>query len=541
MEPLFDHPLVRETRRHTIRVIRRHFPEISSCNHDRILVLRKYVESAPERFYNTSVFRTFLDWIQKTNQNDNSKLREYFSANSAALDRAFLHLQEVNTFDWHDDDYDHSNKYELIRFIDRQVHPTYLRLVEAVYAPFIRIMAYFSRLDRGKPTDDLNQLWNCVEELSRANMDLIVRPYNHLVRNAIAHGGITYLEDQIRYQDIHRGKVREATYSLSEVVRLCDDMLDTCNGLALALTVFLLINQGSGYVVPRQLLLDELREETLMPWWHIVGCTPMEIGEEIGDRKQLVIHVRVQTFDKRKVLWSAFQTAILAEQLIPDFDRYFLSLHSTVALPGWAAFDGTKLRQIRVRKDRTLADYKDALEGGLLFYVPKWRLPSILRWLETIYMTIKLLWPHYMREWRERLGMPSICVRNARIHRNGWIAVLQADVVSLSTTTTLDQETIRKLRARIISLSAREARRRAQFLSITRYLPIGFARVSVFAKDYRRRRLQSFGLRQDLICAIQMRRVSRIVAPALSGSTVEVIGRYRIEWNRAWLQQCARS
>src|SRR5690606_3808484 len=131
LEPLFDHPLVRETRRHTIRVIRRHFPEISSCNHDRILVLRKYVESAPERFYNTSVFRTFLDWIQKTNQNDNSKLREYFSANSAALDRAFLHLQEVNTFDWHDDDYDHSNKYELIRFIDRQVHPTYLRLVEA--------------------------------------------------------------------------------------------------------------------------------------------------------------------------------------------------------------------------------------------------------------------------------------------------------------------------------------------------------------------------------------------------------------------------
>ncbi len=70
----------------------------------------------------------------------------------------------------------------------------------------------------------------------------------------------------------------------------------------------------------------------------------------------------------------------------------------------------------------------------------------------------------------------------------------------------------------------------------TRYLPVGYARVSVFSTDFRQRTLINFGLGAELVCTLQLRRIRRIQSPDLMGSTVENSGSWRVAWNQAWLE-----
>lgn len=523
-----QHDPVRKDAHDGLRVeIRRRFPEISSCHHDSILLLSKYLQRKPERFYSSVAFQMFLGWLQRRDCTSRSQLQQYLLDEEAELSRAFLHLQEINSLDWHDRRLELED-YELVQFLDREVHPTYLRLTEAVYAPLTRIAAHFSRLDHGKGTQKLD-VFNIVEELPRASLKDITSPYEKLVRNAIAHGGITFLQNTIRYQDKNGKQCEYLTY---DVIRLCDDMLDTCNGLALALSLFLLSRQSDGYSLPRQLLIDELKEETRSPWWEIIGCTP---GEIINRKKQLMIHVRVRTYDYLVVLYYSIRSAVLAERFAPGYDRYFFGLQSPCALPGWAIFDGGILRQLRANSRATLEDYGKAIVDRMVFYVPKVKLPSIVLKVMRILTIYRAKWPLEMAKIREQLGLPVLDIRNSHIHRNGWGLVLRADVVLHTPDPAVTQEIIRKNLGRLMRSALRDARRSLPLYSVTRYLPLGFARVAVFRRDYRARRLGSFGLGEDLIGTVQVSRIRRIKAPDISGATIEVIGRFRVAWNKAWL------
>jgi hypothetical protein len=73
-------------------------------------------------------------------------------------------------------------------------------------------------------------------------------------------------------------------------------------------------------------------------------------------------------------------------------------------------------------------------------------------------------------------------------------------------------------------------------LSGSAYLPLGYAHVAVFRRDYRRRRLSGFGLGNDLVCTVRLQRIRRIKSPDVLGSTVETMGKWRIAWNKAWLE-----
>lgn len=529
---LLNNPLLKATNARVRANIRRKFPELTSCPHDQILALGKYVHHLPERYFSTVAFRTFLTWLQKRDQSNRLELKDHLITEEADLNRAFLHLREINSLDWHDQPAE-LDEYDMVHFVDREVHPTYLRLTEAVYAPIARIAATFSRLDRGKGTHNLD-VYNVVEELPRASLSDITPPYNNLVRNGIAHGGITFLQDKIRYQD---KKGNEGEYGTGEIVTLCDDMLDTCNGLALALSLFLLSPKSDGYSLPRELLLDELREETRSPWWEIVGCT---LGEIIGNRKQLMIHVQVRTFDYRTVLFFCLRSAILAEVFASGFDRYFFALRSPFALPGWAAFNGCTLGELRSNPDVKLDDYASAVEDGMIFFVPKVKVPSGLSRLTfrviAFITSFRLHWPLAISDIRERLGIPDIRVRTSHIHRNGWRVVLRGAVVLESPSNAeVDQDAVRHNTGRVIKAALRQARRKLPVYSITRYLPLGFARVAVFCQDHRRRRLASYGLGGDLIATVQVSRIRRIKAPDIWGATIETTGPFRLAWNRAWL------
>lgn len=524
---IIENPLLRERHLLNRSLLTAKFPALSSCTHGYFLSLTKYLNGIPQQFFSESVYLRYLEWLEERDQNVRDQLRAYLSDHISEIDRAFLHLEEINGLDWHDE-FLKLDDYEVIRFVDQQVHPTYLRLVEAVFCPFLRVIAHFSRIDRGKGVEGLDV--RCiVQELHERFLDEAIRPYHHIIRNGIAHGGVVYLERAICYRD---KKGNEEIFNDSDIVRICDDLVDACNAFALALSVFFLARHEMGYELPKQLMIEELRAETKSPWWDIVGCVP----SQFSGVKQLIVYARPRTSDYQKVQIATFQSGILAERFASGFDRYFFSIRSERALPGWSAFDGQKLRTLRDQQCFSLEDYDDIIENSLVFFVPPFRLPKVFWYVETFVTALRLHFPQIVADFRKQLGLAEVCVRNVEIHRNSWGSVVNGSVYITAPNGKITPSTLRKSCRRIVGKTLSHARQQASWLNVARYVPLGFARIAVFQNNYRKRRLSGFGLGKELICIVQVQRLRRIRCPDIVGATVEKYGKYRIQWNRSWLE-----
>lgn len=465
-----------------------------------------------------------LEWLKKRDSHQRIELKEYLADADAELSAAMLFLREINSGDWHDRPLVKVETYDAIRFIDNVLHPAYLRLTEGVFAPFIRPAAHFSRIDRGRSTEGLD-VYNIVDELSSTPMATCFEAYHHTVRNAIGHGGITYLQSDIRYRD---KKGKKEILDIWSVIRLCDDMVDTCNGLAAAIKVFLILSRDNGYQLPRELLIEELLEETRSPWWQIEGC----VESEISGTKQLLIYARPNSRDRLKIQWASMQSAILAESYAPGYDRYFFSLRTPKAFPGWIAFDGILLRKLRESGASEVHEYVSAIEETGLIYYPRPAIPILLGRFFTLFQSFKIQWSLMVQQ---KLDY-NVVSRNAYMHRNAWGYVLNGDVVLKGFNKETVANFIRSKKRWIIRKVAKRARTSTSWFNLARCLPLGFARISVFSEDFRRRRLGDFRLGPELICTIQLQRIRRIKMPDIMGSKIEVCGNFRIAWNRAWIQ-----
>lgn len=505
------------------------FPVLESNARSGGLLLRRYLDRRPEKLFDKGSCHIYLNWLEECNANDHPALKKYFDRFGSELSSALLFLEDMNSRTWHDESLAVKDDYSFLRNIDVYIHPSYLRVVEAILAPLIRPVAYFRRIRRGKGTDGLD-VWNVVQELKSMGQpeELLTFSYNHVIRNGIAHGGIVFRNREVRYRD---KKGNEETHFAESIVRLFDDLLDTCNGLALALKIFFLTKRNRGYKQPRQLFMEQLQEETWTPWWTIDGC----VESEIPGKTQLIVYAQPQSLHYGLVQWSVVHSGILAEFFAPGYDRYLLSLRSRYAWPGWAAFDGRQLKQLREARVRDIAQYQGIVENGLIFYVPWISMPRILGKVVVLLKSLQLCVPLATQQIRENLGIPSIVCRNASIHRNGWGAVLKADVVLAGIRGKAAVDAIFKYRRRIARLARKYARQRNRFTAAT-YLPLAFLQVNIYQKDYRRRRFREIGLGDDLICTLRFQRMRRIKSPDIIGTTVHIIGKWRIAWNKAWLQ-----
>lgn len=503
------------------------FPALKGSPEQHYLALRRYLNARPERFFSRHCFHAYLDWLQTRHTTDSGRLSLYIAEHRAEIDRALLHLREINTAEWHDKPLESTGDYDLFRAIDKNVHPTYLRLAEGVLTPFLRPLAYFSRIDRAKGTDALD-VWAIVEELRGSALAILSRAYKHIIRNGIAHGDITFRLGEIRYRD---KKGNEETWPVASVIDCLDDLLDTCNAVAAALKVFLVGMRGHRYPALREILIEELQEESSTPWWTIEGC----VEADIGGKSQLTVFARVDTRHSPKVEWCAYRSGFLAEYFAPGYDRYFLSLRTPNAGPAWIAFDGKRLQALRESGVDDLSKYVQASENGLISFDRRFKLPSFLGMIETIRAGLRLNLSGMKEDFRRSFGIPALDCRTVTVHRNSWGAVLNASVIAEGLKRGKVAELVRQHRRRFVRAAISHARQTNRW-NIAAYLPVGFAQINVFRADYRCRHLANFGLAEDLICTVRLHRLRRIQAPDILGSTVFQDGNWRIAWNQAWLE-----
>ena len=485
------------------------------------LSLYRYISSRPEKFY---CKRSFHSQYKFLNSGENSQLIvEFLSENHSKIDLAFRSLDEVNKMSWHDIEAP-SDEYDFFRFSEGEVNPTFLKLTEGVFGVLIYVNAFISRLGRGKSTDGLD-IYNRVEELSKTDQKFVSEVYCNATRNSIAHGSVKYSHRIIEFKDKNKTVLNEP----AEYIRRFESLLDTCNGLALAYKKFFFITELI-VKIPKQVFLEELYSQTESPWWKIEGCLDSEANE---NRSQLVIFISPSTRDYEKVRASSVWTAILAENYAPGYDRYFLSLRSPIAYSGFATFDGNALRERRNNRVSNLEGYTGILESDLIFWVPFLKMHRIFHKIYTYFLSVKLFYSVRVLTTVHDEGV-NIHARTVSIHRNGWRVVLNGSVV-VESKDNITTAYVKELGNSLIRNSLKEARKNVPLYSILRYLPLGYARISLIDGDYRRGVLKSFGLRKELIGTIQIQNIKRIRSPDIFGSTIEQIGNIRYAWNKAWL------
>jgi hypothetical protein len=509
-------PVFSRQREDVIRLV----PSLADCGHSSVLSLHKYLGRSPEKYFSRRVLDRYSAFLSAEYANSKERLLRYLTENKHALNQAFIYLGQTNSLDFHEREVPFE-PHESLPLVDGSIHPQYVRVLEGVYYPYIRLLAFVSRLQRSKSAEGLD-LYNCVEEIQGIFPE-ITGHYNNLIRNAISHGTLTFGLLEVEYQD------RSTSTSLSyrEIVALFDGLLDVCNGIALALSAFYLLHLSGP--VPEQLLVNELQWETTAPWWRVLTAIPSKVPKG----SQLSIFAEASTHRARAVLHSGYFTAALAENYSPGYYRYFLSFKSQKGRTGFAAFLGDKLRDARRKGADRPEYYNDALDEGMYVFTARQRVPESLYKVQQLLQSARLHWPLYLSELRSLHATPRIVVRSAKLHRSKMISVLNAAVL-VEPPGTLTKDDVRTNLNRILRKAYRKGRR-GRTPVLARLVRLGWARISVFCVDHRTRELSSYGLGPDLICTIQLSRTSRIKTVDLFGSTIEQRGRFRIAWNKDWL------
>jgi len=518
---IFPNHLFKDLHKKWRQQLENKYVELKNSKHSFYLSIYRYINTCPEKYYNREIFDKYYSFLSEEYKNNSQEFTNLLNQKYDSINRAFVSLNEINRLNWHDK-IDTSNDYQFIQFCDYTLNPVYLKLTESIYFPFIYLLAYVLRKKREKNIDGLD-VYNCVEELNQFGDKSFCREYDNIIRNGIAHGGITYLHKQIRYQD-KKGNIK--TISNSEIVQLVDNIIDSCNAFALASKIFYIVNLDKNIRIPQQYLIEELSSETESTWWKINGSV---YSETMYGQSQLIIYIQVNTRDFPKVQYFSYMTAVLCEQLSPGYQRYFLSFLSTIALPGWAVFDGVKLETVRKSDPQDVKSYADVLVDNQLVFIPKFKIPRLFGRVDSFIQSFRVTVPPAIDDLKKQLGQIEFIVRDVTIHRNGWRLVLNGSVVIRES-----EVNWRKVARKIIRKSLKISRKKEKNI-LLKILPLGFARLSIFNCDYRVRILRNYGLGQDLICTIQFQKIKRMKVPDIMGSKIEKIGSYRFAWNRAWL------
>ncbi len=476
------------------------------------------------------MFNEFLTFLSEFKNDNPDWFIDIYRNSEHELDIAIKSLNDINNLGIHDI-FEPDNNIDSIRFIENHIHFNYIKLIEAVYHKYLRFIAYQNRLLRKKPIDGLD-IYNCIEEVHKTKYRYLTTCYNNTIRNGIAHGCITYKENDTIYKG-KKGKPYEIR--TKRIIRMFDDLLDICNGFSLAFKVFIILNrdfmQDKSLVVPRQFLIQELKAQANAPKWEVIDCLENVI---MGGKKQLNIFTKNGLLDFQEVSYYAFRTAVLAEYFASGYDRYFFSLKSKYSLTGWAGYDGKILKRERLNNSNDLDGYKGVLEENLLFFIPKIKIPKVLRKFMRFLLIAKRTFPIEYHKSTNNIFKRKYELRETKPFRRGLsIIINDPSLYIYPEHKEYIVELIRTDYKKIVRYAIRKSKKEINVIS-SRFLRTKYIRVTIYDTDLRKRHLRGSGLIDSLVCSITVNKSRKIRNIDFIGGKLEERGKYRIVWNGKW-------
>jgi len=517
--------------------IRTEFPVLSTCSHQHYLSIWEYIDQYPQKLYSKKTFHDLLKLLLDLQTNGPASLMTLFKDYEEALSAGFQSLKEINALSFHDVELPDDN-YAQIQFCDAYIHPNYVKLTEGVYANLIAPITVYLRIKRSAKLGAF-KIYDRVQELKNSSYDYLAEPYSNIVRNGIAHGGVSFSQRNVFLSVTYRDdKGNSETLAIKDVTRHFDDMLDICNGLALAFRIFFLSNTGltRTYNIkpPFSILADELQAETEMPGWKATSIIKSEVT--YNNRHELIISTENHFLNTFKLYYQVFRSVHLIVALGDyfgfRFQRYVVWLNSKYSLNGWAAFDGDKLHNAIASGSIQLEDYKEALENNLIFFVPKIKLPAVLFKIPTYLSIMKTLYTTYRQKLKYSQTTLWIEPRRTSIHNRGFWAIIDASTAVMQNSAAPIGDLIRTHCKQIVKKTIKIAKKQARWLEPAKYLPVDFIRIGVFRKDFRARQLKGPGLIPELLCTIEVNKLKVVNTIDIAGGVLETIGNFRIVWNK---------
>jgi hypothetical protein len=510
------------------------FKDVDFSTSSNYLCLADYINKTPQKFYSKEAFDSYTAFLNSVKEKDPILLAEILREFEPFLNISNRVLSEVNEKAIHDV-FLPSDNNDLINFIDKNVHYNLLKIYETPFYCLSKIIAKYYWIKSNKKIDGLD-LYHSVEQLKKIGFSFVDKFYLHNVRNGIAHGKILFTDKNITYIDKKDGEV---TIPTRKIIDTLDGIIDITNGFFLAFKIFVATN--TNYLInheiqiPQSVLLEELQAKANGPAWKILNCLE---SNSIIDKKQLVIYVKNDNWDYGKVLWYSFTTAMWAEAITKSYDRIFLSLtskNSSVSPVGWAAYDAVKFRNAREKNEKNFEALNGVLEGNYVFFTPKYKFPKLVYRIGTLKSIIQNTFPLDWEKYTETYFPNPFIVRETQIHSKKSFAVVQDTSIIVKSNFQSDIENlIRVNRKRIIKLAISYSRKQCSIFSITRYLPVKYARVFIYDTDKRLRNLRNSGLIPELVATIEINTSKRIQTIDIFGGKPEQIENFRIVWNMNW-------
>jgi hypothetical protein len=505
------------------------FPVLANAPGADFVFMARYAESIPARFFNRQATSILLTWLLHESDQPGGHLFQSLKAATGELDIAFRALGDANGGAGHDDEWPADYVAEL-DFVDRVVHPLYVKVCEYVLGAMLLPLAQGERRRRGK-SEVIDALKDRVEEAARSNLREHLQPYDRILRNAITHGHVEYRQEGVHYKDTRE----ERRDSLRSMTERCDALLDLCNGLAAAYRLFFSLRaeacHRNGVAPPLHMTIDELRAQCESPSWHLTGA--VEYHGPNG--KQLTMYAKNEFFDSRKAQYYTLVSATAAKRLVPHYEHYFVSMRGPGGSAGWGAFDGTKL-VLDTNGDIALQDLAEACKPDGVIVFP----PYLNRALEargparkvgTLVETARAQ-PRTIDLDKFQLAGTTAQLRSSRTHRKTYYTYIDARLLLSAPSIEAAVNAVRTgVRDLISAVSLRSRARDLARLSSAALVPVGYCEANLFLSDFRTRRLTNYGLGDKMLCRVTLKRMGRVRILGIAGGIHEQIDGVHIHWN----------
>lgn len=508
------------------------FPELEACGHEFFAFMSLYAREIPWKFFNRDIAASTLRVLHEIRATNDRLLLSFFKEHHGEIEIALRSLDEINRATFHDRDWWSLADLEQIRDIRELIHPAYLQLCEAVLKTLLHPIAVFQRRKGGSDSEAFkaDERIDAAEKAGLGDFE----PFDSIVRNAIAHGRVKFAKDAIEYRNIGTPpKVRPKTPS--ETLRLFEDLLDLCNGLAVAYRLLVLLDAkllfSESAPIPPALVFPEVQHQLNTAGWHVRDYLEYEYGN--GER-DLNLFVTSSYFDDHKTRLSVIRAATFASRFMPAFDRCYVRLERRGRIGGWGLFDTAKIRELLRRGVTDGPSYLAAAPEGGFIVLPWSRYFHVfgpLRLIGSITEVLRTSWPAM----RGQVQRPE--VRHVRtVSKKTYACVTATTVLHIEDLQTAMNFVANNLRS-LLRAAVKAGWRQPETSRWLRLLPVGNVQVDVLRTDRRRRQLVSSGIEDpNLLCRIVRKTRGQIPVTPLHESVSQDFGDVKVFWNRAAIE-----
>lgn len=114
-----------------------------------------------------------------------------------------------------------------------EVFAKYVQIAEYIYGNLLAVLLILHYEGRNLKVPSKLSECELIDRVSMANRELkLTTAYDHSIRNAITHGGVEFLEYDVKFSDSNRPS---QTMTLLNAERIAERLLDVCNGIAVAM------------------------------------------------------------------------------------------------------------------------------------------------------------------------------------------------------------------------------------------------------------------------------------------------------------------